>query len=772
MKLLPRLRHFSLLALCWVLFHPAQAAIPHVGQLTYTYVSTAASGEQTYRVRAQVVSTCEGLALPNTLPLTASAGCGPALRTATLNLVGGPTIIPTYCPQIQALACLASPPPGVVPVLGFEENRYEGTIALPPAAAWTLSAELAGRHAAANLAGRGTLHLEATLNSLITPLSGPAIVVTNNSPEPSAVHAQVVAVIERRDHTITFAATDADRTNGRGDSLVYSLERPLNGCNTLTPAALYPIPCLTDLDPFCPFRTIDCANISSHYTAGLPVAVLADTIYENGSTIRPPCPVSTITRRTQVQPRFTFSQPTGSFRFTPTSAQAGSAATGVNQYVVVGKITEYRRLNGQYYEVGSMRREFLVLVLPASIAPASIPPTIVVPTGQNISRNGDTLEVTAYTCQYTRFRFGARLVTTPGVPPGAGPSMLNIAYSANVNGNLLQSGAIGQLTLTDNNTNFPQITLLLQPISGVAGTTVIIPLRIEDDNCPNRGVSFLIVRLRLLANPAPLQVQAAGQALPYAVVCPGTIVPLAGLSLRPDSVLTATGRQRQQYAYQWRVAPGYNAAAAGLPAVTNTPAISVAPTATTRYLLTADPMQGFVPGFCTDTASVVVYVVGPAPLITRQGNTLTSSYPAGNQWYLNGNLIPGATGQTHVATTTGSYTVVVTAGSGASCFTPPSTPLMLRSLLNNGSALAGTSLSVAPNPTADGRVRVELTGYLQAATLSVFDLLGRQVQQATISAPNPAGTVRELDLSAQPTGVYLLRVQTPGGLDVRRIVRQ
>jgi hypothetical protein len=60
--------------------------------------------------------------------------------------------------------------------------------------------------------------------------------------------------------------------------------------------------------------------------------------------------------------------------------------------------------------------------------------------------------------------------------------------------------------------------------------------------------------------------------------------------------------------------------------------------------------------------------------------TLTSSSASGNQWYVGGNPIGGATGQQYVATASGTYTVVVTA---AGCASSPS---------------AGTTVTVNPIP--------------------------------------------------------------------------
>ena len=101
-------------------------------------------------------------------------------------------------------------------------------------------------------------------------------------------------------------------------------------------------------------------------------------------------------------------------------------------------------------------------------------------------------------------------------------------------------------------------------------------------------------------------------------------------------------------------------------------------------------------GGCTSAASVAVVVTvnptpptptisagGPTTFCTGGSVTLTSSSASGNQWYLNGNPIGGATSNTYIATASGNYTVIVTtsgcpsAPSGATTVTVnpiPSTP--------------------------------------------------------------------------------------------------
>src|SRR5204863_2255171 len=94
---------------------------------------------------------------------------------------------------------------------------------------------------------------------------------------------------------------------------------------------------------------------------------------------------------------------------------------------------------------------------------------------------------------------------------------------------------------------------------------------------------------------------------------------------------------------------------------------------------------------CSATSSATVVTVNPlpaTPTITPGGPTtfcaggsvtLTSSSASGNQWYLNGNPIGGATNPLYTATATGNYTVKVTDG-------------------NNCTSAASAQTSVTVNP--------------------------------------------------------------------------
>lgn len=68
----------------------------------------------------------------------------------------------------------------------------------------------------------------------------------------------------------------------------------------------------------------------------------------------------------------------------------------------------------------------------------------------------------------------------------------------------------------------------------------------------------------------------------------------------------------------------------------------------------------------SDPIEITVLNTPDEPVITQFDSLLTSSATSDNQWYFNGVILPGETGQTCVATYTGNYSVVVTDPSGCS----------------------------------------------------------------------------------------------------------
>ena len=82
--------------------------------------------------------------------------------------------------------------------------------------------------------------------------------------------------------------------------------------------------------------------------------------------------------------------------------------------------------------------------------------------------------------------------------------------------------------------------------------------------------------------------------------------------------------------------------------------------------------------------------------------------------------------------------------------------------------LAGVSLRVFPNPTADGQLSLELSGAnAKASQLTVLNALGQVVHTGPV-APGTA----QLKLGHLAAGVYTFRLLTEQGVLTQRVVRQ
>ena len=85
-------------------------------------------------------------------------------------------------------------------------------------------------------------------------------------------------------------------------------------------------------------------------------------------------------------------------------------------------------------------------------------------------------------------------------------------------------------------------------------------------------------------------------------------------------------------------------------------------------------------------------------------------------------------------------------------------------------AALNAALSIAPNPSPDGRFRLLADeAALLAAPLTVLDATGRVVLHEAV--PAVAATSRVLDLGALPGGIYTVQLVTPRGLLTRKLVR-
>jgi len=234
------------------------------------------------------------------------------------------------------------------------------------------------------------------------------------------------------------------------------------------------------------------------------------------------------------------------------------------------------------------------------------------------------------------------------------------------------------------------------------------------------------------------------------MVCQGT----SGVIYSVAAIANATG-------YDWTVPDG-----ATIVGGDNTATITV------DFSNTASSGQVTVAGTndcgtgAASSLSVAVNPVPPAPVITQNENILTSSAPVGNQWYFNGDLIPGATAQTYEVVYIGTYYCVVTING---CSSDTSNNIYVAYVVGTNDLVKVEKVEVYPNPN-DGRFTLSITtASRQEFDLRIFNNLGVTVFEKKNMVVD--GNVKEkIDLPNLPDGVYSVSLIAPNKQIIRKIV--
>jgi hypothetical protein len=151
----------------------------------------------------------------------------------------------------------------------------------------------------------------------------------------------------------------------------------------------------------------------------------------------------------------------------------------------------------------------------------------------------------------------------------------------------------------------------------------------------------------------------------------------------------------------------------------------------------------------------------PVPVITQQGNSLSSTSGPNYQWLLNGQNVPGATSATYTPVENGTYTVRVADNSGCAVFSAPF-PFTITSI-DETSPLA--TLKIYPTPSW-ASVWID-PGKLTVEAVRLFDLNGK----LCLSATAPAEGIFSLNLYEMPSGMYWCALQTSQGVIYRQVVK-
>lgn len=149
---------------------------------------------------------------------------------------------------------------------------------------------------------------------------------------------------------------------------------------------------------------------------------------------------------------------------------------------------------------------------------------------------------------------------------------------------------------------------------------------------------------------------------------------------------------------------------------------------------------------------IAINVAPTAPRVFVNGKLLASSEEIGNQWYLNGQLILGATQQFYTATQSGFYQVRVIRNN---CPSPLSE---LANVVVGTKDLAETIVSMAPNPAKD-----ELLLSLKDNNIHAFDIVDVQGMAHISRTVEPSQSTLYLEIGHLPKGIYIVNFKNKNG---------
>ena len=152
---------------------------------------------------------------------------------------------------------------------------------------------------------------------------------------------------------------------------------------------------------------------------------------------------------------------------------------------------------------------------------------------------------------------------------------------------------------------------------------------------------------------------------------------------------------------------------------------------------------------CPSARTAIVASASAAPVISINGNILTSTQAAQYQWYINDSLLKGHTAQTDTVGVTGVYTVVATDAFGCS---------QTSNAISYNQGKGAIYLSTHPNPSKGSFEVNFITGKAGNVDLFLYNVLGQQVYHQYLG--NTAGVYSyPVNDPALAAGIYMLKIQ-------------
>jgi hypothetical protein len=248
-------------------------------------------------------------------------------------------------------------------------------------------------------------------------------------------------------------------------------------------------------------------------------------------------------------------------------------------------------------------------------------------------------------------------------------------------------------------------------------------------------------------NPKPA---AAGTITGTSAVCAGSL----GIVYSVAAIANAT-------TYNWTVPSGASIASGN-----NTNSVTVNfGVSSSSGVIKVNGVNDCGSGSSSPAFNVVVKPIPATPIITQHGDTLVSTANSGNQWYLDGVEIPGASGNKHVAVYTGYYTVVVSTNG---CSSAASNSILVLPVSISDLSFDKT-FGVYPNPN-NGRFDIKAQSLQRIeCTIVIYNNLGSLILKQENVIIDGSFT-KHIDLNGAPTGTYMVIMRSNNNSVLKKVI--
>ena len=205
------------------------------------------------------------------------------------------------------------------------------------------------------------------------------------------------------------------------------------------------------------------------------------------------------------------------------------------------------------------------------------------------------------------------------------------------------------------------------------------------------------------------------------------------------------------YTYEWTPTSGLNDPTISNPVAT--------PLETTTYTVTVTDESSSV----SDDVTITVNPTPAMPVVTLQGDHVSSNVELGNQWYGSNGAIEGATAQDFYPTETDYYYAIVTNGSG--CVSGQSNAVYF--VFTGIVTLSAEDLNVYPNPS-NGIFTVSIGGQSGKYEIRIMNMLNQVVYEKNSEIEDKL----QIDLSDQEKGVYFIKIKSSKSELTKKIIVQ